>query len=165
MDLSQQAVVQSAASAVGSLTSGPTTSEGRVNHQARTVLTVGTTTKKSDAVYSARRTVDSGSPVTIDLNALTDINGVAINFAYVHAIIISNRSVTAGQDLTIGGTLNANVKGFLEAGDASVEGGSMCITAPVNGFTVTNTSADTITVTAAAGTGVPFDITIIGRKA
>jgi hypothetical protein len=150
--------------------SGANAGTNTVRDFAARTYTVGTgATQNVNRLYTADLTVDTGTANVLDVNALTDAAGAALNLAHVHTIKIQNLSGTAGQDLTIGGgttPLSSNIAGVCYAGSvagASGNGGVFLIDNPVGGFPVSNGTADKLTINVAAGTAVPFRISILGR--
>jgi len=82
---------------------------------------------------------------------------------HVCAILVENDSTTAGQDMTIGG--GTHPVSATDSGTAQANGGVWLMWNPNPGYAVSAGSADTITVTVAAGTNVAGKITILGRSA
>jgi hypothetical protein len=124
--------------------------------------TAGTNAGQVDLAYAKRITVASGSPQSIDLSGggLTTLLGDAASFARVSSIGFCN----SGSNTV---TLTGN---FL----TTRFGASFSMPLPPNarviyddpsatGLAVTNSSADTITITSSAGS-VPVDIAIGGRS-
>lgn len=72
-------------------------------------FTNGATADKINLIHAATYTFTSATPQTIDLSALTDIIGAAVNFARVRAIVVKMNSVTDGATLTLtAGASNGN---------------------------------------------------------
>lgn len=61
----------------------------------------GTATSSVDYIYAKSLSL-AGTPTTLDLTSLTDLNGGSVNFARVRELIIVNLATTAGYTLTIG---------------------------------------------------------------
>jgi hypothetical protein len=138
----------------------PAPSTSNVNHSAALTPAVGGSAGQVNKIYSAAFTVTTGTPLSIDLTALTDPLGAALNFTNVAAILISNDSVVAGQDFSVGGGTNGL---FTAAPNIIAANGGMYLLANPNpGITVDGTHK-IITITVAAGTGVGGKITVLGH--
>jgi hypothetical protein len=121
-------------------------------------LTEGTGTGQGDRVYSDVLEL-AGANQSLDLSgSLTSkLNGATVSFAKIKGIYIRHRGTTSGQDLTVSGTGLVFLGGTsptitLKAGHLFVLGGS------TEGYTVTNSSADTLTFAPGANT---FDVEVI----
>jgi len=103
----------------------------------------------------------SGVPISIDLNTLTNAFGQSINLATVYELWVHNKSTTSGEQLTVAGNfLDVLMGGHTDAPVIDPNGwwgGS----SPVDGFTVTNTTADTLTFDSGTDT-ISADIYILG---
>ena len=129
----------------------------------------GTGASQADLLFTDTRTLTASGTEDLDLaGSLTDVFGVTLTFVSVKSIIVKAAS---------GNTNNVEVKpattnGFLGPFNAAADtleippGGHIQLHAPVNGWPVTATTADLITVTnGGAGTSVTYDIIIIGASA
>lgn len=96
---------------------------------------------------------------TIDLNStLTDIFGVTANFATIRELTIVNRRTASGEDIVLTGNFITGALGTITS--VTVEpGGVFHVSSPIDGFTVTGGSQDSITVTGAA---YAYDIIVEG---
>lgn len=152
-----------AIAATSQTTSGvaPATVVGTVAQSTTWAPTVGTAVGNVNLLYSAAQTVTNGTPLVLDLTSLTDPNGNAVVFAHVQAIVVTNNSIVAGQDLTIGGGTNPL---STDLHTAQANGGAAAIIAPNPGFAVVGSSTNNLKVVVAAGTTVPFSISIYGRS-
>lgn len=127
----------------------------------------GTSANQVNAIIDQTRSV-AGSPENLDLTGgLTDAFGNAVTFALIRDLIIRNRSETSGQDLELSGNF---VTGALLADwvDDSLKirvppGGTFRLASPVDGFTVTGTLQDVLTVDPGANT-ISYDLVILGTK-
>ena len=132
-------------------------------------LATGTGASQADLVFADTRTLAASATEDLDLaGSLVDALGNTLTFVKVKAIYIKAAS---------GNTNNVEVtpaaaNGFLGPFNAAADqvdiapGGSMNLTAPVAGWTVTAGTGDLITITNSAGTtGVTYDIVIIGTSA
>jgi len=122
----------------------------------------GTGDNQANEFWSDRRSLAATSE-NIDLyGGLTDGFGNTINFATLREILILNRSAVSGEDLTISGNfITTAVLGGTTPTLTVPAGGRFNLSKPVDGFTVTNSSADIITIDAGAAT-ISFDLFLIG---
>jgi hypothetical protein len=150
-------------SVTANLTGGaaPAPSQSPVNHTYAPAvpLSVGNGAGQANKCYSAAFSVTSGSPLLLDLTTLTDPLGGALNFGTVVDILITNDSVTAGQDFTIGGGTN----GLFTAAPNTVQanGGQWHWTG-VNPGLATDGTHKILQIANASGTAAG-KITILGR--
>jgi hypothetical protein len=125
------------------------------------VLADGTSPNQAQYFYSRRLSL-AGSAQTLDIyGGLTDGLGTTLNLATVRALIIVNRSTTAGQILTIGNAASNQFSGFLGGATQTIvlrPGGTIVLLAPLDGYTVTNGSADLLKLDPGANT---FDVDVI----
>jgi hypothetical protein len=78
-------------------------------HQNTSTPAVGNSAGQVNRLYQAAFTVaSSGSPTSIDLTTLVDIDGTTINFVNIYSIEISNDSVTTGENMTLFGGTNGH---------------------------------------------------------
>ena len=146
----------------GSYTSTGTKVTGTtpIAETAKQDYTNGTGDNTADVPIIERRAATE----TIDLTSdLTDIYGNTANLAKIREITIVNLSTTSGETLTISGNFMTAVLGNASYTVVIPPGGRWHQTAPVDGFTVTNTTQDQMTVTKAAGTG-SYDLVILGEQ-
>lgn len=127
------------------------------------------TLTNGDQMWRDRRFVTS-STTTDDLDlagGLTNVFGETITLATIRLILIHNRSITAGDDLDIGGAA-ANPLTSIHDGSGTakftVRASGICVlSAPLDGYAVTGGSADTLRVThAGASEAITYDIVIVG---
>jgi hypothetical protein len=150
-------------SVTANLTGGaaPAPSQSPVNHTYAPAvpLAVGSGAGQANKCYSAAFSVTSGAPLLLDLTALTDPLGGALNFTNVSEILITNDSTTAGQDFTIG----AGTNGLFTAAPNVVRanGGQWHLTDVNPGITVDGTHK-IFQIANASGTA-SGKITILGR--
>lgn len=157
------AVVQTQVSGDLTVSSGGFATNPSIYHRIAKAPSIGTAAGNVNKLYVASLTVDTGTPVSLDLTALTDPLGGTINFAKVFSIMVENLSTTTGQDITIGGGANA----VIAARADTPIGPNGCydhIVRPNPGHTVDATHK-VLTVAVAAGTGVGFVVSILGRTA
>ena len=102
---------------------------------------------------------------TIDFNStLVDVLGNTANFATILEIGIHNKSTTATENLTLTGNIMSILVGN-DAHQALVHpDGWWWLSSPVDGFAVTATSDDELTVDPGAAT-IAYDIFVLGVSA
>ena len=127
------------------------------------VLGSGTGTGNANTCISLAGTVTYGTPVTINVLTAIDLSGVASAMAFLNTVIVNNNSTTATDNIVVGGGTNP----VLGSDTFTVQpnGGCGILFNPNPGYAVVSSSSDTITLTASAGTSVPYSITILGRTA
>lgn len=154
-------VPKAQAKITATLTGGqaPATGQWAVNHSVLNAPDVGSSAGQSNKVHSLNYLVSNGTPLTIDLTSTVDPSGAAIAFSFVNAILVSNDSVAAGQDLTVGGGSNPIVPA---SPAVQPNGGAYYVSAPNPGITVDSTHK-ILQITVAAGTNVPIQVTVLGR--
>lgn len=151
--------ISAAISASLGSSSGPASTNTNIQHSIAKQRTVGTAAGNVNKVYSAAFTVDTGTPITIDLTTAADPQGNAQNFGTVYDIIIENSSSTTGQIMTLFGGSN----GLVATGTLLLNpGGAIAYTGGSVGITVDSTHK-LIQISVAAGTGVAGRITVLGK--
>lgn len=122
---------------------------------------VGSSAFNVNKVISQAFSITSGTPFTIDLNAATDPLGGSVSMSVVTDIILQNLSVTAGEDMTLGGAVSNFIIGALPVlAKGQPQGSGIClrgIELAVDG------THKILEVTIAAGTAVAGQITVMGR--
>ena len=115
--------------------------------------------------FYSRRLSLAAAPQTLDIyGGLTDGLGTTLNFATVRALIVHNRSSTAGHVLTIGNAASNQFASFLGAANETVivrPGGTIVLLAPRDGYTVVQSSADLLKLDPGANT-FDADVIIVG---
>lgn len=130
------------------------------------ILDDGTAIDEVDGWWRDRRTVTAAAE-DLDLRGgLTDGFGVAIAFAKLKVLIIRNRSIVAGETLSIGGDaasvpLFGAVNDILKIGPGGI---NIWINPSLAGIAVTATTGDIIQVDPGAAT-IEYDVIIGGIKA
>lgn len=126
----------------------------------------GVGSNQADRIYADTRTLSASASEALDLTALANLYG-SVSFAKVKAVIVladgaNVNNVQVIRTATTGALL------FMADGDG-IEvrpGGIFAWVAPGTGFTVTDTSDDTITVTnSAGGSSVTYTIIVVGTSA
>lgn len=124
--------------------------------------TQGTAAGQIDLAYMSRQTISSGTPVSIDLSGggLKTLLGNTASFARVDTLAFYNRSTN---NVTLTG--NFLTTSFGASFSMVLTGGGRFIydNPSTTGLAVTNSTADTITLTSASGTN-DVDIAIGGRS-
>lgn len=130
-------------------------------------FTDGTTAGKADRIFADTRTLAASGTENLDLaGVLTDAYGAVITFATIKAIVIKAASGNTN-DVQLTRPASNGVPLFLAASDGlSVKpGGIFAWGCTGTGITVTAATGDILTITnSAAGTGVTYDILIIGTS-
>lgn len=130
-----------------------------INHTFTSSYTNGTGANQANAFFADTRTLAATSE-SFDLNAITDTFGATLNFTKVKLLYIKNKSSTAGQTLTVDGDFIAAFDNGSAPNHIIGAGGIFFIESPISGFTVTNSTQDTLTLTNAAS--FDYDIFILG---
>jgi hypothetical protein len=140
-----------------------------INKQYKDSLDSGTGSSQADLVFADTRTLTASATEDLDLaGTLIDALGDTLTFVKVKAIYIKAADAnTNNVEIT-----PASSNGFLGPFNAAADqvdlppGGSLNVTAPVSGWTVTAGTGDLITITnSSSGTGVTYDVIIIGTSA
>lgn len=132
-------------------------------------LTAGTGANKADKLFSDQRTLAASATENLDLaGVLSDPFGVILTFAKVKAIYVHASSANTNS-VCVGGHATAAFTGpFSDATDIVCipPGGTLLVSAPSAGWTVTATTADLLKIANSGGTtGVTYDVVIIGATA
>jgi hypothetical protein len=144
--------------------------EQSIAYNGRVALATGTLVNQADLAFSDTRTLAASATESLDLaGGLTDAFGNVLTFVEVVAILIA-ASATNTNDVIVGGAAtNAFIGPFADATDKLVikPGGMVLLAAPTNpAYAVVASTGDLLKVAnSAAGTGVTYDILIIGRSA
>ena len=132
-------------------------------------LASGTAASQADMVWRDRRTIAASSSENLDLaSTLTDALGAAATFAKVKAILVIASDANTNEVVVGGAASNAFVGPFGgTTPTVSVRpGGVFFVAAPAAGWTVTFSTGDILKVAnSSSGTGVTYDIIIIGTSA
>jgi hypothetical protein len=128
-----------------------------------TALMGGSGAGHVNTCISEAATITTGTPCTMNVVSGLDPLGNAAGMFRVTCVVVENNSVTTGQIITVG----AGTHPVLGSDQFIVQpnGGTGCVCNPNPGYLVTGGSADVVTLTVAAGTAVPFKITIFGNNA
>lgn len=139
-----------------------TPSESIVISQSQT-LTNGTGSNQIGEIWHDTLTLVANTPQHKDLYG-TLVNGFneSVEFATIKILYVLNKETTSGYDVILSGTfMDLNVLG----GGASTiilgPGGVCLLTSPVDGFTVTDTTGERLTLNP-GGNDVACDIVLVG---
>ena len=135
-------------------------------------LADGTGDNQVDKIWHDKRTIAIAADDDIDLrgtgaNMTHSIFGgtVTIELAKVKAILIKNLSTVSGEDLTIGGHPTQDFSAPFGASGDKIKlgaGGALLLTQPVDGWTVTDGTSDTLRIHNDGAASVNYDIVIAG---
>lgn len=117
------------------------------NYVYKNAYTPGTGDYQCDSFYPDKTT--TGDAISYDLTALVDRFGTTLTLSKVKALAIINRSSTAGQNIVVTGNFMTSRFGASFSYPIG-PGGIFVVESPIDGMTVTNTSADVITLTPSA---------------
>jgi hypothetical protein len=159
-------------SAVAELTSALDLATGRVPLQVDrgASFSSGTAANQADRIFHDTRTLAASATENLDLaGVLADSFGATITFARIKGILVAAASGNTNNVVVGGHATAAFVNWVGDATDTIVvrPGGTFCLTAPdATAYAVTATTGDMLTVTnSAGGTGVTYDIILIGASA
>lgn len=124
--------------------------------------TAGTGAGQVDLNHISRQTIASGSPVSLDLSGggMVTLMGRAANFARVSTLSIYNRGTN---NVTLSGNFMTTTFGASFSYPLKPGGRFTADDPSATGMAVTNSTADTITITSSAGSN-DVDIAIAGRS-
>lgn len=131
----------------------------------------GTSASQADKVWHDERTLAASANDDLDLTALTQsIYGstVTTSFAKVKGILIVVTTTTTAYYLTVGAAASAEwTAPFNAAGDKVKVGANsaLLLSSVVDGWAVTDTSADTLRISNPSAGSVTYRITIWGASA
>lgn len=126
--------------------------------------TDGSSDNQVDVYISKRFTATAGTNNHDFYGGLTDIYGNTVNLAKIRGIWIHNLSTTSTELLTLGGNIMTAFQGGTTDGDIIHPSGHWIREAPIDGYTVTNTTQDTLDVGSGANT-INYDLYCIGVSA
>ena len=131
-------------------------------------LTDGTTSGKADRIFADTRTLTASSTENLDLaGTLTDFYGATLTFVTIKAVIIKAAPGNTN-DVQVTRPASNGVPFLMAAGNgiALKPGAVFAWFMSGAGVTVTAATGDLITITnSAGGTGVTYDVLIIGTSA
>ena len=130
-----------------------------INHTFSSSYTNGTGANQANAFFADTRTL-AATNESFDLNAITDGYGATLNFTAVKFMYVKNKSTTAGQLLTLSGDFMSSMDGGTGPTHAIGPSGIFFVDNPIDGFSVVNTTQDTLTITNAQS--FSYDIILLG---
>lgn len=133
-------------------------------------LASGTGLDQADRLFADTRSLTAAANDDLDLAAsLTDVFGATLTFVKIKAILIHNKSTTAGDIIHVGGGSNNFVNWIGAAGDIVKIGpnGVLLLWNPsAAGYAVTAGTGDILRITEAGGVnGYDYDIVLAGTSA
>lgn len=143
------------------------TVQHKVDYGATYNLADGTGADQIKEIFADTRTLAASATENLDLaGVLVDAVGTTITFSKVKAILVK-ASASNTNDVMVGGHASAACFTMFNAATDKLRikpGGMALLVAPdANGFAVTATTADMLTVgNSSSGTGVTYDIVIMG---
>lgn len=128
-------------------------------------ITNGVTAEKFNVVYTRKGKIAIGASVSIDLiGSVTDVYGDTVNMDALKVLIIKNTSDDNGSTAAI--TVSTDGIGFISDPSATLNlpaYSSLCLSNLNAGWTLTDESADTITLTNAdTENGAWFELIVAG---
>jgi hypothetical protein len=121
---------------------------------------------QANLIFQDRLTVTAAGEQLLDLTALTDSLGGSVAFARIKAIYLVNRSVTAGDNLQLGGTVSNGLSTLYvgtNAGQLIGPGGIALLVNPsAAGWAVTAASADILRIGNPGTNSIDCDLVLIG---
>lgn len=138
-----------------------------VNYGATYLLSDGTGADQAKELWTDTRTLTASSSENLDLaGVLTDVFGNTLTFTKIKALIVKADAANTN-DVVVGGHATAACASFFNDATDKVKvkpGGLVAFVAPdANGYAVTATTADLLTVAnSAGGTSVTYTIIVIG---
>lgn len=123
--------------------------------------------KPSDAsiVFHNTYTITANTDLDLDLSGvLTTGLGATINFTKIYMIAIANLNTATGQNVILGGGGNFHAWSGAQSHEVKIgPKGLLLLNSPVDGYTVTNTSADILRLRNTGLSSVQTRIALIGK--
>jgi len=138
------------------------------SHSVSEALSAGTGSGQADLLWADERTLAADATEDLDLaGVLADIFGDTVTFVDVKAILIENTSTTASVISISPAAANGFTGPFADASDQLniPAGGSVLLSHPGAGWTVTAGTGDKITMTEESTLEGQYKITILGATA
>ena len=137
-----------------------------VNYAKKFSVANGTGAEQANMIWTDTRTISASSADDLDLyGGLTNAFGDVINFANVKGIFVFAAAANTN-DVVIGNDGTAPINFGVTTNVINVKpGGMFCLYDPaLNGYTVTNTTADVLQIAnGGSGTSVTYDIIVFGE--
>lgn len=146
------------------------TSSHTINQNYKTTFTSGTGANQANQMWADTRTIAASGADDLDLaGGITNALGTTITFTSIKGIIVSAAAANTN-DVQIGGDATAALAELFAHSSDIINvkpGGTFAIVNPnANGYAVTATTADILQITnSSSGTGVTYDIIIVGETA
>ena len=132
-------------------------------------LKTGTAAGLADLLFSDQRTLAASATENLDLaGGLTDPLGATLTFVKIKAILVRASSGNTNNVVVGGQTVNGFLGPFGAAAHtvAVPPGGALLLAAPSAGWAVTPGTGDLLKIlNGGAGTGVTYDVVIVGTSA
>jgi hypothetical protein len=166
LDVTMKVVIAATLVADGDLSDA----EDALNFTQTQMLTNGTTSNKSDLIWSSRRTLAATTSEDLDLNGslVQSVGGGTFDAVEITAIAIKNRNIVAGDKLEVGGAVANQWVGWLKdatdiiiVGPSAVEFGCN----PIDGWAVVAATGDLLKINNPGANTITYDIVVIGRSA
>lgn len=124
--------------------------------------TSGTGANQANQWWADQRTLTATSENLDLFGGLTDDFGNTINLATIRELVILNRSTVSGESLILSGTALIGLIAGTGTNVVSLgAGGRFAFGSPIDGYTITNTTQDILTVNSQSFT-ITYDIFLIG---
>lgn len=126
----------------------------------------GAAVNQANLIFQDSYTIASGGEQLIDLTALTDSLGAAVNFARLKLIYVKNRSTTVGANLQLGGTVSNGLSTLYVGTNAGQligpDGLALLVNPSAAGWAVTATTADILRIGNPSAASITADVVLIG---
>ena len=137
---------------------------GAIGYAIASSYTNGTGANQANAFWSDTRTL-AATAESFDLKTaggtvIVDDYGVTLPFTLIKLLIVRNKSAVSGQTLTLSGNFLSSMDGGTGPTHIIGAGGTFVADCPIEGYTVSNTTRDTLTLTNSAT--FDYDILICG---
>lgn len=140
--------------------------EAKYDGHGEATLANGTGSNQADLVYADQRTIAASGSETLDLTALVGPLGEVVSFAKVKAILIKAAAGNTN-NVVVGDAAVDPFTGPLGGTTPTITvppGGVALLTAPAAGWSTTS-ATDLKVANSGAGTGVTYDIEVVGTSA
>lgn len=119
---------------------------------------------KIGAVYSGRRIISGADPLDLSGSLTSVLDGSVVSFPILMGIFLVNYSTTAGQTVLVGAGSNPLINWIGASGDIVKIGpsGFLALWNPIDGYAVTNATADVLNFNTAAGSP-ELGVLLVGR--
>jgi len=149
----------------GKVTKSPTDGSTQIDDYTESLARNTEIPSDANLLYHTKMTVTNGGSQNIDLSGtLEDALGQSCVFSKVYAFLIVNLNTSTGNVVRVG---NSNWATWLgSATDYVVVGpkGHLCLSSPVDGYAVTASTADILTIANPGGTSINIRVVIVGKS-